>query len=100
MKGQIPFTDEQLASMKVSYLVGASLDAVALEFGVDRMAVSRRLKSMGVKMRRPGSPRGPRKTEYRQKARALLDAGHGIHGIAQLMGVGIRTVYRYLENRP
>lgn len=98
MKGKIPFTDEQLAAMKVSYIVGASLEALGFEFGVDKMVVSRRLKWMGVQLRPRGCPIGHRKPSERQRAKDLFAGGMNKHQISKEMHVCLRTVYRYLES--
>jgi hypothetical protein len=97
MRGKIEFTDEQLAGMKVSYLVGASLEALSFEYGVSKMVIWRRLKGMGVKLRPVGCPTGNRKPEIRRQAKDMLAAGHRKQDIAKALHVGLRTVYRYLE---
>jgi len=97
MKNEILFSDEQLAAKASSYKDGASLEAVALEFGVSKSVVTRRLEQLGVSRRPVGCPIGSRTTEKSAEAKRLLAEGFGPKKIASKMHVCLRSVYRYLE---
>lgn len=97
MKNEIPFSDEQLAYMASSYKEGSSLEALAVEFGVSKTVVSRRLEKLGVSRRPVGCPMGSRIAEKFAEAKWLLAQGYGPKKIAAEMNVCLRSVYRYLE---
>lgn len=51
----IPFTDQQLKRMADMYKLGHSSRKISAIFGISQTAVLRRLHTMGVKVRDPGS---------------------------------------------
>lgn len=51
----IPFTGEQLQSLVDRYLAGESTDGLSKAFGISRMAVTARLKTLGVELRKRGA---------------------------------------------
>lgn len=97
MNGPIPFTREQLLHMCRSYKAGASLDALALEFGISKTAVSRRLRANNVKLRPRGCPAGGRSQAAKEVVLKLFENGKTIHEIAEALSVTVRTIYRRLE---
>ena len=97
MNGPIPFSDDQLRDMCKSYILGASLDAVSLEFGISKSAVSRRLKAAKVKMRPRGAPAGGYRCATKQRVMALLSEGKRPKEIAKILSVHVRTVYRRIN---
>lgn len=97
MNGPIEFTREQLLNMCRSYRAGASLESLAMEYGISKTAVSRRLKAHGVKLRPRGAPLGGRPSAAKEAILKLLEKGKTIQQIADFMSVTVRTVYRRLE---
>lgn len=98
MNGPIEFTREQLLNMCRSYRSGASLESLAMEYGISKTAVSRRLKAHGVKLRPRGAPLGGRSSAAREAILKLLEKGKTIQQVADFMSVTVRTVYRRLES--
>lgn len=97
MNGPIEFTREQLLHMCRSYKAGASLDALAAEFGISKTAVARRLKANNVKLRPRGAPPGGRSQAAKEIILKMLEKGKTIHEIAAALSVTVRTIYRRLE---
>lgn len=98
MNGPIEFTRDQLLKMCRSYRAGASLEALSMEYGISKTAVSRRLKSHGVKIRPRGAPLGGRSNAAKDVILKLLEKGNTLHQIAERLSVTVRTVYRRLES--
>jgi len=98
MNGPIEFTREQLLQMCRSYRAGASLEALGMEYGISKTAVSRRLKAHGVKLRPRGSPLGGRSSAAKDAILKLLEKGKTLQQIAEYMSVTVRTIYRRLES--
>lgn len=97
MNGPIEFTREQLLHMCRSYRAGASLDALSLEFGISKTAVSRRLRANNVKLRPQGCPPGGRSQAAKEIVLQMFAKGKTIHEIAAALNVTIQTIYRRLQ---
>lgn len=98
MNGPIEFTREQLLNMCRSYRAGASLEALSMEYGISKTAVSRRLKAHGVKLRPRGAPLGGGSSSAKEAILKLLEKGKTIQQIADFMSVNVSTVSRRLES--
>lgn len=97
MNGPIEFTREQLLNMCRSYRAVASLESLAMEYGIRKPAVSRRLKAHGVKVRPRGAPPGGRSQASKEIVLQMLGKGRTIQQIAEILSVTVRTIYRRLE---
>lgn len=82
----IVFTPQQLAQLKASYIAGESTDRLSARYGIAKCTVRRRLKAMGVTLRKPG--RVLQATpEAIQKAATMRRAGHTWAEISKAVGV-------------
>lgn len=81
------------SAIRAAYESGASLDVIKARFGVDVSNTSRKLRAMGVTMRRRGAPR---RADYATLAAEYATATRPAD-VARRYGVSLRTVHRAAE---
>lgn len=87
----IPFTAEQIANLKKSYLAGESTRSLAKRYGISPCTVRSRLRRMGVALRNQG--RSVRVTpQVMAKASAMRAQGQPWKIIQQKTGVKAESI--------
>ena len=81
------------SAIRAAYEAGASLDVIFNRFGADISHASRKLRAMGVTMRRRGAPRC---VDYATLAAEYATAPTPAD-VARRYGVSLRTVHRAAE---
>ena len=81
------------SAIRAAYEGGASLDVIFERFGADVSHASRKLRAMGVTMRRRGAPR---RADYATLAAEYATATTPAD-VARRYGVSLRTVHRAAE---
>lgn len=80
------------SAIRAAYEGGASLDVIFERFGADVSHTSRKLRAMGVTMRRRGAPRRADYATLAAEYESTLAAD-----VARRYGVSLRTVHRAAE---
>lgn len=88
-KGVIPFTDEQLAAMGSSYMLGATIEELAKRYGISSTSVNCRLSTMGVQIRKSGPTRQISR-ETVAKVWEMREARKKWSDIAEAVGFSVR----------
>lgn len=81
------------SAIRAAYEAGDSLDVIFARFGADISHASRKLRAMGVTMRRRGAPR---RADYATLAAEYATAPTPAD-VARRYGVSLRTVHRAAE---
>jgi len=87
-------TPDDLKQVAERYNAGATVYALAAEFGCHRATIAERLKSAGVTMRHQ-----PATTEQVDEIVRLYESGLSMVKVAEQVGVPPRTVFNYLQER-